>query len=180
MPVDLSSYNNSWYKPGHPFKRGAWYLVNMVFFKSSFFPFYGFKRGLLRWFGATVGIGVLIKPGVNIKYPWKLVIGNHVWIGEAVWIDNLELVTIGNDVCISQGAFLLCGNHDYKSPAFDLIVKPITLEDEVWIGAKAIVAPGVTCRKAAVLAVGSVAGTDLEAGQVYQGNPAEKVKARYN
>ena len=71
--------------------------------------------------------------------PWKLKVGNNVWIGEDVWIDNLELVDISDNVCISQGAMLLCGNHDFTSSTFDLIVKPIVLEDGVWIGAKSIV-----------------------------------------
>ena len=97
---------------------------------------------LLRMTGASVGAGVVIKPRVTIKYPWKLAVGNHSWIGEQVWIDNLDQVTIGAHVCISQGALLLCGNHDYKKPTFDLITGPIVLEDGVWIGAKASVALG--------------------------------------
>lgn len=129
-------------------------------------------------FGAEVGTNVLIKPSVNIKYPWRLKIGNHVWIGENVWIDNLTNVTIADHVCVSQGAMLLTGNHNYKKPTFDLIVGEIVLEEGVWIGAKSTVCSGVTCRSHAVLSVNSVATNDLEPYHIYVGNPCEKVRER--
>ena len=178
MATNLSEYNNDWYKPGHPVKRFCWYWVNTVFFKTGLFPFYGLKTFLLRLFGARVGEGVLIKPFVNVKYPWLLVLGDHIWIGEHVWIDNLAKVTIGSHVCLTQGAFLLTGNHDYTKPGFDLMVKPITLENGVWIGANAVVCPGITCGEHAVLAVGSVATANLLADSIYSGNPAIKIKDR--
>lgn len=173
MKVRLDQYNNEWYEPGAgPLKRTAWYFVNVLFFKNGWNPVSGLKVRLLRLFGARVGKGVVIKPAVNIKYPWKLTVGNHVWIGEQVWIDNLDEVTIGHHVCLSQGAMLLCGNHDYKKPAFDLITAPIALEEGAWIGARATVGPGVTVHSHAVLAAGSVASCDLEAHMIYQGVPA--------
>lgn len=107
-----------------------------------------------------------------------LSVGNHAWIGEDVWIDNLVEVTIGDSACLSQGAMLLTGNHNFKRSTFDLIVGSITLEDGVWIGAKAIVCPGVTCKSHSVLSVGSVATKDLEPYSIYQGNPAVKVRDR--
>ncbi|MBP9099253.1 MAG: WcaF family extracellular polysaccharide biosynthesis acetyltransferase [Ferruginibacter sp.] len=178
MSTNLSTYNNNWYKPGNPVKRFCWYWVNTVFFKTGLFPFYGLKTFLLRLFGARVGTGVLIKPFVNIKYPWLLILGDHIWVGEHVWIDNLDKVTIGDHVCLSQGAFLLTGNHNYTKPGFDLMVKPILIEDGVWIGAKAVVCPGVTCGVHAVLAVGSVATSNLASNGIYSGNPAIKIKDR--
>ena len=125
-----------------------------------------------------MGEGVVIKPSVNIKFPWKLSIGDHSWIGENVWIDNLAKVSIGNNVCISQGAYLLTGNHNYKKTTFDLITAEIILEDGVWIGAKAIVCPGVTCKTHAILTVASVASKDLDAYTIYRGNPAIKINDR--
>ena len=178
MKVDLSTYNNNWYKPGNPVKRILWYYVNLIFFKSGWFPFYGVKVLLLKLFGASIGSEVLIKPFVNIKYPWFLTIGDHVWIGENVWIDNLAQVTIGNNVCISQGALLLSGNHDYKSISFDLMVSPITLEDGVWICAKAVVCSGVTCYSHSIVNAGSIATQNCEANCIYKGNPAIKIKTR--
>ncbi|RYY46079.1 MAG: colanic acid biosynthesis acetyltransferase WcaF [Chitinophagaceae bacterium] len=178
MKTDLSTYNNNWYRPGNALRRVLWYFVNISIFKSALFPVNGLKRSLLRLFGATVGKGVVIKPGVSIKYPWFLSIGDHCWIGEQVWIDNLGQVNIGNHVCISQGAFLLCGNHNYSSASFDLMVEPITLEDGVWIGAKAVVCPGTLCKTHAVLSVQSVATGVLESYSIYRGNPAVKIRER--
>lgn len=177
--TDLSAYNNSPYHPGGTLlKRVIWYYINAVIFKSSFIPFYGLKNALLRLFGAKIGNGVELKPCVNIKYPWLLTIGDHVWIGEDVWIDNLVMITIGSNVCLSQGALLLTGSHDYKKPAFNLITGKVTLEDGVWIGAKSIVNAGITVGSHAVLTSGSVATKNLDSYGVYQGNPAVKVRDR--
>jgi putative colanic acid biosynthesis acetyltransferase WcaF len=175
LKTNLAAYNNSWYKPGSVLKRACWYVVGSVFLKTSFFPFSSFKVFLLRLFGAKVGKNVFIKPCVIIKYPWFLDIGDHVWIGENVWIDNLGKITIGNNVCLSQGSMLLSGNHDYTKPTFNLLVKEIVLEDGVWIGAKSIVCGGVVCKDHSILAAGSVANKDLEPYSVYRGNPAVKV-----
>lgn len=180
MPAktDLSAYNNEWYKPGAPFLvRGLWYLVNAAFFSSSY-PFSFVKVFFLRMFGAKVGKGVVLKPRINIKYPWRLSIGNYSWIGEGAWIDNLDDVVIGEHCCLSQGALLLCGNHNYKKSGFDLMTGKIVLEDGVWIGAKAVVCGGVVCRSHSVLTAGSVAADTLEAYSIYQGNPAVKLKDR--
>ena len=133
---------------------------------------------VLKLFGAKIGKGVVIKPNVNIKYPWLLEIGDHTWVGEKVWIDNLAKVTIGSNVCLSQGAMLLCGNHNYKKTTFDLILGEIVLEDGTWIGAHAVVCPGVTTGSHSILAVNSVANKDLESYSVYQGNPAVKIRER--
>lgn len=179
MKTDLGKFDNAWYRPGRPAPvRALWYLTNAVFFINPLFPFSGFKVFLLRLFGAKIGRQAVIKPGINIKYPWRLRAGDHCWIGEKVWIDNLADVEIGQHVCISQGAYLLTGNHDYKNPAFDLITGPIVLEDGVWIGAKSIVCPGVVCHSHAVLSAGSVATKNMEAYAIYQGNPAVKVRVR--
>jgi putative colanic acid biosynthesis acetyltransferase WcaF len=170
--VDFSKFDNSWYKPANKAKIILWYFVNMFVFKTMFpFPS-GIKVKILRLFGAKVGSGVVIKPNVNIKYPWFLSVGDNCWIGECVWIDNLARVTIGNNVCLSQGSYLLTGSHDYKKEAFDLMLSEITLEDGVWIGAKSVVCPNVVCKSHSVLAVGSIATKDLEEHGVYQGNPA--------
>jgi len=158
--------------------RFLWYFINIIFFKSSLFPFNSLKLFLLRLFGCSLGKGVVIKPNVNIKYPWKLSLGNYVWIGEQVWIDNLDNVTIGNHVCISQGAILICGSHDYKKPSFDLITKEIILNDGVWVGTKSIILPGVVAESHAILSAGSVMSKNLENYTIYRGNPAEKVGLR--
>ena len=179
MKTDLSLYDNSWYHIGAGnFKNILWYFCNILFVKRSLQPLSVIKVRLLRLFGAKIGKGVVIKPGVNIKYPWNLSIGDYSWIGENVWIDNLAKVKIGNNVCVSQGAMLLCGNHDYKRPTFDLMVKPIVIEDGAWVGAQSTVCPGVTMHLHSVLAVGSIASKDLMPYSIYRGNPAVKVAER--
>ncbi|KAB7881207.1 colanic acid biosynthesis acetyltransferase WcaF [Poseidonibacter ostreae] len=170
--VHLNQFENSWYKPANKLKIFIWYFTNMFLFKTMLPIPSSIKIKVLRTFGASVGNGVVIKPNVNIKYPWFLIIGNDCWIGEDVWIDNLAQVSIGNNVCLSQGAYLLTGSHDYKKEAFDLMLGAIVLENGVWIGAKSVVCPNVTCKSHSVLAVGSVATKSLKEYGIYQGNPA--------
>jgi putative colanic acid biosynthesis acetyltransferase WcaF len=179
----MKQVNNALYKTSlvigaSAIKQVLWYFCNILVLKNSLLPGSGIRIFFLRAFGARIGKGVVIKPSVNIKFPWKLQVGDQSWIGEKVWIDNLEQVVIGQSVCLSQGAFLLTGNHDYKKITFDLITAPIQLEDGVWIGAAAIVCPGVTCGSHAVLSVASVATKSLEPYSIYRGNPALKTGER--
>jgi putative colanic acid biosynthesis acetyltransferase WcaF len=178
LKVKLSSFNNAWYNPGSKIKIIIWYFINIIFFKSSLLWPQFIKCKLLKFFGAKIGKNVLFKSNVNIKYPWFLEIGNHVWIGENVWIDNLTYIIIEDNVCISQGAMLLCGNHNYKKSSFDLVLGEIKLEEGAWVGAQATVCPGVTLKSHSILSVGSVATSNLEAYAIYQGNPAKKVRER--
>jgi putative colanic acid biosynthesis acetyltransferase WcaF len=176
--TDLSRYTNSWFNPGPRWKILLWFIINSLTV-NTYLPLpVALKRFVLKAFGARLGTGVMIKPGVNIKYPWLLTIGNYVWIGEEVWIDNLCSITIEDNVCLSQGAMLLTGNHDYRVPTFDLIVRPIVLRAGAWIGARAVVCPGVEVGSHAVLAVGSIATRTLDPYGVYQGNPAVRVRER--
>jgi len=178
-PTNLSTFNNSWYKPGkNSLVRFLWYITNVLVMMNPLNPLSSCRVRVLRLYGGKIGRNVVIKPGVNIKYPWKLEVGDNSWIGENAWIDNLGMVKIGNNVCISQGAMLLCGNHNYKSSSFDLIVGDISLEDGAWIGAQAVVCPGVRVGSHAVLSVGSMATKSLEAWKIYSGNPAIAIRDR--
>ena len=159
-------------------KQILWYFVNIIFFKNPFIIISSLKIALLKIFGARIGKGVVIKPVINIKYPWKLQIGNHCWIGEEVWIDNLSDVIIGNNVTLSQGALLLTGSHDHTRESFDFISYPIRLEDGVWIGAKATVFGGVICQSHSILGINSVAEKDLKPYTIYKGNPSVPVLTR--
>ena len=137
-------------------------VVSTLIFRNSLpIPSY-IKTFILRRFGANIGEGVLIKPAVNIKYPWKLRVGDYSWIGECAWIDNLAPINIGKNCCLSQGCYLLTGNHNFNSMTFDLMISEINIENEAWVGAKSVVCPGVTLHRAAVLSVGSVATKDLD------------------
>lgn len=178
MQTDLSKFSNEEYKTGSKLKVLIWFFVNYYIFNSSFPWPYKLKRSLLIMFGAKVGHGLVIKPRVRIKNPWRLIIGNHCWLGESVWIDNLEDVSIGNNVSISQGAMLLTGNHDYTVSNFPYRLGKITLEDGVWIGARAVVCPGVHCASHSILTVSSTATKQLNAWSIYAGNPALFIRNR--
>ena len=141
-------------------------------------PLNGLKVWLLRLFGASVGHGVVIKPSVNIKYPWRLRLGNHVWIGENAWIDNLGDVIIADNCVLSQGSMLLSGSHDFSRQTFNVMVDKIVLEEGVWIGARSIVYMGITCKSHSILGANSIALKTMEPYSIYYGNPAVKVSDR--
>lgn len=179
MPVDLSSYSSAHFDRGAGKVREIiWLLVSFFLFRLCPFSVSALKRMVLRVFGARIGNDVTIKPQVKITFPWKLTIGDHVWLGEECWLLNLERITIGNNVCISQRAFLCTGSHNYKLSTFNLITKPIKVEDGAWIGAGCWVGPGVLVGDNSVLTAGSVAAKNIEAGGIYGGNPAVFLKQR--
>ncbi len=179
MQTQLAKFTTGNYNTGAPkLKVLLWHLVNYYVLNSSFPWPYSLKTKLLRLFGARIGKGLVIKTKVRVKNPWRLTIGDNCWIGESVWIDNLEDVTLGSNVCLSQGAMLLTGNHDYKRSDFPYRLGKITVEDGVWIGAQTVVCPGVTCRTHAILTVNSVATKEMEAWNIYTGNPAVAVRQR--
>jgi putative colanic acid biosynthesis acetyltransferase WcaF len=159
-------------------KQYAWYFTNIFFFKNPLNVSSGVKVFLLKLFGAKIGAGVVIKPSVNIKYPWKLQVGDYSWIGEAVWIDNLSEVIIGSSVTLSQGALILTGSHDHTKETFDFISLPVKIEDGGWIGAKAVVYGGVSVGSHAILGINAVAENDLAPYTIYKGNPAIPVLKR--
>lgn len=177
--VRLDTFRTGNFDKGAGFlKQTLWYFVNALLVRASWNPFMGIKIALLKAFGAKIGKGLVIKNNVCIKFPWKLTIGDHVWLGEYCWIDNLDEVTIGSHVCISQGALLLTGNHDYTLSSFDYRNAPIVIEDGAWIGAKTVVCPGVTVHSHSILTVGSIATKDMEEYGIYQGNPAQLIRKR--
>lgn len=179
MNVNLSLYNNKSYQPGNRFKIILWMLVSYFIFETKIPYPNKIKCLLLKAFGAKVGQGIIIKPSVKIKYPWYLDIGSYSWIGEYVWIDNLAKVSIGSSCCLSQGAMLLTGNHDFKVQTFDLIIGEIKLEDGVWVGAKSVVCPNSILEHNSVLCVASVAIGFLHSNTIYQGNPATMKRKRF-
>jgi putative colanic acid biosynthesis acetyltransferase WcaF len=177
MRLDL--YQNSEFHPGASLLRQAlWFFVGDRLVQSRLLPSPRVKVIILRWFGAKIGLGVNIKPGVKVKFPWRLIIGDHVWLGENVWIDNLATVTIESHVCISQGAYLCTGNHDWSDERFSLKIGAIYLQEGSWLGAKTAIAPGVVVGRGAVLTLGSTALNSLEPMTIYTGNPARAIKAR--
>jgi putative colanic acid biosynthesis acetyltransferase WcaF len=177
--MDLSRFSTRAFNRGaSASKEALWMIISRVLFQWCPFCLSPVKRAVLRLFGAFVGKGVVIKPEVKITFPWKLRLGDHVWLGEECWLLNLAPIAVASHACISQRAFLCTGNHNYNSPTFDLITKPIQVGQGAWIGANTFVGPGVSVGSHAVLTAGSVATKDLEPCGVYQGNPAVLARQR--
>jgi putative colanic acid biosynthesis acetyltransferase WcaF len=177
--INLEQYNQEDYTVGAAmWQQILWYLLGSPLVQSYWLPWSGIKVAVLRWFGATIGSQVRIKPGVRVKFPWRLQVGDHVWIGENAWLDNLALITIEDHVCISQSVYLCTGNHDWSSPQFNLRVAPIVIQHSAWIAAQAVVGPGVTIGKGTVLSLGSVACRSLPPMGIWAGNPAQSIKPR--
>lgn len=177
--VDLACFENSWYSPGRGIAiRSAWLFLSHTLFRARWLPGSRWRRELLRIFGARIGTGVVIKPGVYVKYPWRLELGDNCWVGEEVWIDNVGDVSIGPRVCVSQGVYLCTGNHDYKDRAFKLIVGKIVICDGAWIGAMSVICPDVTIGACAVVGMGSVVSKPIGEFEIHMGNPARLVRMR--
>lgn len=177
--VNLQEFENANYDPGRGMVvRLLWHYVSLLLFEGGWFPSYQLKVWLLRWFGARIGDGVVIKQNVRIKYPWRLMVGDHCWIGQDAWIDSLADVRIGSHACISQGVYLCTGSHDYRSRTFDLIVKPIVIEDGAWVAARSTVLPGITVGANAIVAGGSIVTRDVPPATIVAGNPARPIGQR--
>ena len=177
--VDLSTFTVGNYQPG----RGIviqllWYFTSLLLFESGWFILTRLKPSILRLFGAKIGVGVVIKPHVRIKYPWLLSVGDHCWIGQESWIDNLVPVHIGNHVCVSQRAYLCTGSHNYRKQSFDLMPAEIWLEDGCWVAAGALVTGGVRVGANALVAGGSAVSKDVPPGVIVSGVPAKYVRDR--
>lgn len=176
--MKLDRFDNRAFSRGRSRLFEAWWILIRSLCIDCWIPGSRHRVWLLRHFGAVVGQGVVIKPRVRITFPWKLTIGDHAWLGEGCWIDNLAEVSIGSHVCVSQRAYLCTGSHDWSAERFDLIVKAIDVEKHAWLCAASVVGPGVTVGEGAILALGSVATGDMQAWTIYQGVPAVAVKKR--
>lgn len=167
-----------WWTPGAPrWRQALWLLLGQPLLASDL-PGTPWRKRLLRTFGARIGGGGRIKPRLRVKFPWRLVVGDHCWLGEAVWIDNLAPVSLGDRVCLSQGAYLCTGNHDFRSHGFELKVAPIRIDDDAWIAARAVLAPGTEVGAGSVVGLAAVASGLIEPGVIMTGNPAMVVGRR--
>jgi len=174
----LDTYTTEGFQRGRPAWIEAIWLLVQPLLLSSPLPGSRLRIFVLRLFGARIGQNVTIKPGVMVKFPWRLEIGNHSWIGERVWFDNLADIRIGSHCCLSQGAYLCTGSHDWSRDSFNLITKPIVVHDQAWLAARSIVGPGVSVGPGAVLSLGSIATRNLAAWKIHEGSPAIPIKAR--
>ena len=180
--VDLSSFNpaaQSEYDIGRSWGyRLAWYLLGAPLLRSAVLPSSAFRVRLLRWFGAEIGAGAVIKPGVRVKFPWKLKMGSHCWIGEDCWIDNLATVSLGDNVCLSQDVYLCTGSHDWTDPSFSLITRSIRIHDGAWVAARVSVGPGAAIGEHGIAGFGAVVTGYIPPYEIHSGNPAVFVRKR--
>ena len=173
----LSDFDNASFARGVPAWREAlWWVLRFLLFGQAFPMPSPLKVAVLRLFGGRLGTGVVIRSRVHITFPWRFTCGDHVWIGDEVLILSLAEVTLGSNVCISQRAFLCTGSHDHTKAAFDLITKPIFIEDGCWVGAQAFVGPGVTLYENTVCAAGAVVVKSAGPNELIGGNPARVIR----
>jgi len=174
--MDLSIYDNSDFDRGAPrSKEAAWTFARFLFFQNAFPWPSSLRCALLRAFGAKIGREVVIRANVNVSFPWRLTIGDHVWIGEDVGILTLAPVTIESNVCISQRAYLCTGSHNFRRGDFKLQVAPITVREGSWIAAASFIAPGVEIGSGAIVSAGSVVFANVAPNTWVRGNPATAV-----
>ena len=172
--MNLASYDNSDFDRGAPgWKEALWVLTRCLFFQNPLPWPSALRVAFLRAFGARIGDGAVIRAHVNISHPWRLEMGNHVWIGEDVGILSLAQVTIGSNVCISQRAYLCTGSHDFRREDFKLKVAPIAVRDGSWVAAMVFIGPGVEIGSGSVVSAGSVVSQNVPPGSFARGNPAE-------
>lgn len=160
------------------FVVAVWFCLGSPLLSCRWLPGSAWRVGLLRLFGARIGRSCRLKPGLRIKFPWHLWVGDACWLGEGCWIDNLGAVKIGENVCISQDAYLCTGSHNYRSPDFHLMVSPITIGSNVWIAARAVLAPGTHIGDGAVIGLAAVVKGAVPSNAIMSGNPAEVVGQR--
>ena len=152
---------------GNPYdkRRGVvtqalWVAVSSLIFIKVWCP-NRLRCAILRWFGADIGQGVLIRHRVRVQWPWNLTMGANSWVGTDSELYNLDHITIGSDVCISQQVYLCTGSHDRNSPTFEFDNGPITIEDGVWVCARSTVLRGVTIGANSVISATALVTTDV-------------------
>ncbi len=156
-----------------------WWTLQGTLFRWSPQVLYGWRRFLLRCFGASVGEGAKIRPSATVTYPWKLKLGDRAQIGDHVTLYTLGPITIGNDAIVSQHSYLSAGSHDYKKPSFDIYALPITVEEQAWVASHVFIGPGVRVGRGAVVGACSVCFRDVPAGMLCVGNPARPIRPRH-
>ncbi|MDP5076770.1 MAG: putative colanic acid biosynthesis acetyltransferase [Nonlabens sp.] len=169
--------------PAHFRGRGAftvqlWWLVQSTLFAWSPQFMYGWRRFLLRCFGAKVGSKVIIRPTARLQFPWKVKLGDYCWIGDDVVLYSLGEIEIGANTVISQRSYICTGTHDMNVPSFDIYSLKIIIEEQCWIATDVFVAPGVTIGRGTVVGARSSVFKNLPAGKICMGNPAKVVKDR--
>lgn len=155
-----------------------WWIVQATLFAWSPQFMYGWRRWLLRRFGAEVGKGVIVRPTARTQFPWKVKIGDYAWIGDDVVLYSLGPITVGANAVLSQRTYVCTGSHDMRAIAFDIYALPVAIGEQCWLATDVFVAPGVTVGAGTVVGARSSVYKDLPPGVVAMGNPAGVVRQR--
>ena len=155
-----------------------WWIVQALFFRTSPQFMYGYRRWLLRLFGAKVGKGVILRPTMSVQFPWKVTIDDYAWVGDDVVLYSLGPINIGQHAVVSQKSYLCTGSHDAQDPWFHITARPIVIEREAWVATDVFVGPGVTIGQGAVVGARSSVFNDLPGGKICLGCPARPVRDR--
>lgn len=158
--------------------RAAFQLAWLLLARWTLPQFYGWRRLILRVFGARIAPGARIYPSARIWSPAKLEVGEHACIGPGANVYSMAQITLGPYAIVSQGAELCAGTHDIEDVNFQLQAAPIEIGAHAWVAAQAFVGPGVRVGEGTVLGARGCAFRHLEPWMVYVGNPAKPVKAR--
>ncbi|MAY44114.1 MAG: colanic acid biosynthesis acetyltransferase WcaF [Rhodobacteraceae bacterium] len=170
LPADFRGRSGTWCQ--------LWWLVQACLFATSPQFMYGWRRFLLRAFGAKIGQGVIIRPSVRVTYPWKLSVGDHAWIGDHVELYTLGEITVGAHAVVSQRSYLCTGSHDSASLTFRIYAEPIVIEEGAWVATDVFIGPGVTVGRGALIGARSSLFSNADPAFVYVGSPARKIKPR--
>lgn len=155
-----------------------WWLIETILFRPSPQFAYGFRRALLRAFGAQIGRGVLIRPTATVTYPWKLAIGDYSWIGDDVVLYTLGEIEIGAHSVVSQRTYVCAADHDYRRPEFPIRARKISVGSECWVATDVFLGPGVTIGDGTVVGARSTVTKSLPGGVVCLGTPCVPVRER--
>jgi putative colanic acid biosynthesis acetyltransferase WcaF len=155
-----------------------WWLIQALLFKPLPQVCYPVRSLLLRAFGARIGPGVLIRPGVEVTYPWKLTIGANSWIGDNVTLYTLGPITIGSNTVVSQHSYICAADHDHTQRTFPIRERPVVIGNQVWIAGGVWVGPGVRIAEAVVVGARSTVTRDLPAAMICAGSPCRPIKPR--
>jgi putative colanic acid biosynthesis acetyltransferase WcaF len=179
--IRLDLYDQSWYSRGRSSLIVLlWWFIQGTLFRFSLHNMYGWRRFLLKLFGAKIGKKVQVRATAKFTYPWKVSIGDYSWIGDRVEFYSLDNIEVGSHCIISQYAYLCTGSHDLQDPRFSLITKPIIIKDGAWVASDVFVYPGVIVHEMAVAGARSTVIKDIPYNEIHAGSPAKFLKERFS
>ena len=156
----------------------AWAIVEPLLVRNALQLSSRVRVGALRMFGADIGEGVIARPGLRVRFPWKLEVGDRSWLGEDVWLHNQDRLVIGSDVVISQGSFITTGTHAFRTD-MALRTRPIHIHDGAWITSRAVILGGLTIGQNALVLPNTVVRRDVPSNAIFGAQDGAVVGQRF-